>query len=50
MSRTLVYWYGIPGIGPHYMESYDPNRTIGQVIQKMTTNGYVERNKIVEIL
>jgi len=52
MSRTLVYWYGIigiPGKGPHYMESYDPNRTIGQVIQTMTTNGYVERNKRVEI-
>jgi len=32
------------------METYDPNRTIGQVIQTMITNGYVERNKRVEML
>ena len=52
MSKTLIYWYGIIGIpdkGPHYMESYDPNRTIGQIIQTMTTNGLVEKNKRVEI-
>lgn len=52
MSKTLVYWYGIigiPGKGPHYIEPYDPNRTIGQIIQTMTTNGLVERNKRVEI-
>lgn len=49
---TLVYWQGIigiPGKGPHYMEKYDPNRTIGQIIETMTTNGFVERNKRVEI-
>lgn len=52
MSNLLVYWHGvigIPGKGPHYMEPYDPNRTIGQVIQTMTTNGLVERNKRVEM-
>ena len=52
MSKTLVYWHGIigiPGKGPHYMEAYDPNRTIGQIIQTMTSNGFVERNKRVEI-
>ena len=52
MSKTLVYWYGnigIPGKGPHYMEPYDPNRTIGQVIQTMTKNGFVEKNKRVEM-
>ncbi len=50
MSNLLVYWHGIigiPGKGPHYMEPYDPNRTIGQVIQTMTTNGLVERLKTV---
>jgi len=52
MSKTLVYWngiIGIPGKGPHHIEPYDPNRTIGQIIQTMTTNGLVERNKRVEI-
>ena len=51
-KRTLVYWYGIigiPGKGPHYMEPYDPNRTIGQIIQTMTSTGLVERNKRVEM-
>jgi hypothetical protein len=45
MYKTLVYWYGIigiPGKGPHYIEPYDPNRT-------MTSNGSVERNKRVVI-
>ena len=53
MYKTLVYWHGIigiPGKGPHYMEPYDPNRTIRQIIQNMTSNGFVERNKRVEIL
>lgn len=52
MSKTLVYWYGnigIPGKGPHYMEPYNPNRTIGEIIQTITINGLVERNKRVEI-
>lgn len=52
MSKTLVYWHGIigiPGKGPHYMEPYNPDRTIGQVIQTMTANGLVERNKRVEM-
>ena len=52
MAKTLVYWHGIigiPGKGPHYMETYNPNRTIGEIIQTMTTNGLVERNKRVEI-
>jgi hypothetical protein len=53
MSNTLVYWIGIlgiPGKGPHYKEAYDPNRTIGQIIQTMTATGHVERNKRVEML
>ena len=51
-KKTLIYWHGIigiPGKGPHYMETYDPNRTIGQIIQTMTTNGFVEQNKRVEM-
>ena len=36
---ALIYRYGIigiPGKGPHYMENYDSNRTIGQIIQTST--------------
>jgi len=36
---TLVYWHGIigiPGKGPNYSEPYNPNRTIGEIIQTMT--------------
>lgn len=32
MPNILVYWIGVIGIpdkGPHYIEIYDPNRTIG---------------------
>lgn len=53
MSKIHVYWIGILGIagkGPHYVEPYDPNRTIGQIIQTMTKNGLVERGKRVEML
>lgn len=54
MTDTLVYWIGVIGIpgkgGGHYMEKYNPDRTIGQIIQTMTANGLVERNKRVEIL
>lgn len=52
MVNTLVYWIGIigiPGKGPHYMETYNPDRTIGQIIQTMTTTGLVERNKRCEM-
>ena len=52
MPTTLVYWHGIigiPGKGPHYAEPYDPSRTIGQIIQTMTSNGLVERGKRVEM-
>ncbi len=51
-KRTLVYWHGnigIPGKGPHYMEPYDSNRTMGQIIQTMISQGLVERNKRVEM-
>ena len=53
MTQLIVYWYGIigvPGKGPNWTEPYDPNKTIGQVIQNMTTGGCGERNKRIEIL
>ncbi len=48
-QNTLVYWHGIIGIagkGPNWMEKYDPNRTIGQLIQTMQANGLGERKRI----
>lgn len=53
MTRVLVYWFGIigiPGKGPAYIEQYNPNRSIGELIQTMTNNGVGERNKRIEIL
>ena len=44
MSKIYVYWHGvigIPGKGPHWMGAYDPNMTIGQIIQKMEQWGYI---------
>lgn len=52
MPYTLIYWVGIigiPGKGPHHQEVYDPNRTIGQIIQTMTASGLVEKNKRIEM-
>jgi hypothetical protein len=51
MKRILVYWIGIigiPGKGPAYIETYDPNRTIGELIQIMNS-GFGEKNKRIEI-
>jgi len=34
-QNTLVYWIGIigiPGKGPNWMEPYDSNRTVGEII------------------
>lgn len=53
MTRVLVYWIGIigiPGKGPGYIETYNPNRSIGELIQNMTSVGIGERNKRIEIL
>lgn len=53
MARnTNVYWHGIigiPGKGPNWSEPYDPNRTIGAVIQTMTESRLNDRKRI-EIL
>ena len=51
-QNTLVYWHGIigiPGKGPNWSESYNPNRTIGELIKTMTDNRLGERNKRIEI-
>uniref|UniRef100_A0A6C0H7K8 Uncharacterized protein n=1 Tax=viral metagenome TaxID=1070528 RepID=A0A6C0H7K8_9ZZZZ len=51
-QNTLVYWYGIigiPGKGPNWMEQYNPNKTIGEIIQTLTVNKLGERNKRIEI-
>jgi hypothetical protein len=53
MKRILVYWIGIigiPGKGPAYMENYDPNRTVRELIQSMINARIGEKNKRIEIL
>jgi hypothetical protein len=52
-KQILVYWYGIIGIagkGPNYSESYNPNRTIGDIIQAMIANKLGENGKKIEML
>lgn len=52
MSKTLVYWIGILGIagkGPNWVEPYQGNRTIGELIQTMHAHGLKEAGKRVEI-
>lgn len=50
--NTLVYWggiIGIPGKGPNWSEPYDPNKTIGSIIETLKTHGLGEQNKRIEI-
>jgi hypothetical protein len=50
--RTLVYWHGIlgiPGKGANWMEPYQPNKTIGELMQTLTANRCGENNKRIEI-
>jgi len=50
--NILVYWIGIVGIagkGPNWIEPYNPNKTIGEIISTMQKNGLGERNKRIEI-
>ena len=52
MTEILVYWIGnlgIPGKGPNWIENYDPNRTIGDLIHTMKINKLGENNKRIEI-
>ena len=53
MPRILVYWIGIIGIagkGPAWIEQYNPDKKIGDLIKTMTENKCGERNKRIEIL
>lgn len=52
VQHTLVYWHGIigiPGKGPNWMEPYEPNKTIGQLIETMSKYNLGEQNKRIEI-
>ena len=53
MAQIIVFWIGnigIPGKGPGWTESYNPNRTIGELIQDMKNNNVGGVGKRVEIL
>lgn len=41
---------GVPGKGPNWIEPYNGDTTIGDIIRKMTDNKLGERNKRIEIL
>ena len=52
-KNTIVYWHGIvniPGKGPIWSEPYDPNKTIGSIIQTMTHHKLNDNGKRIEIL
>lgn len=52
-QNTLIYWIGnigIPRKGPNWIEPYNPNKTIGEVIQTLYNNRLGEGNKRIEIL
>ena len=53
MTQILVFWIGIigiPGKGANWVENYDPNRTIGELLHTMKNNKLGENNKRIEIL
>ena len=54
MARnTIVYWHGIlgiPGKGPNWSETYNPDRTIGSIIQTLTDHKLNANGKRIEIL
>jgi hypothetical protein len=52
-SKTLVYWIGIVGVqgkGPNLMIDYNPNQTIGDLIQLLINYRFTENGKRPEIL
>lgn len=52
VRRILVYYLGIigiPGKGPNWIENYDPNKTLGDIIQNMNNHNLGEQNKRIEI-
>jgi len=41
VKNILIYWAGILGIagkGPNWVEPYDPNKTIGEIVQTMVNH------------
>ena len=49
---TYVYYYGnigIPGKGPTWTEIYNPNKTIGELINTMMSHNIGSNNKRIEI-
>ncbi len=52
VNNILVYWHGIigiPGKGPNWIEKYDPNKTIGDIINSLKTHKLCD-GKSAEIL
>jgi hypothetical protein len=53
MAKNVLVYYigiiGIPGKGPIWIEPYQPNKTIGELIQTLKNNGFGESNKRIEI-
>lgn len=52
VNKVLVYYHGvigIPGKGPHWIDTYEPNKTIGQIINRMEELKLGERNKRIEM-
>ena len=52
MAQIIVFWIGnigIPGKGPGWTESYNPNRTIGELVQDLTRNNVGGSGKRIEI-
>jgi hypothetical protein len=53
MKYLNIYWIGIIGIagkGSNYREVYNPDKTIGDVIETLNNNGFKENNKKIVIL
>ncbi len=53
MPFLNIYYIGIIGIagkGPNWREIYNPNKTIGDVIETLRNNGFGENNKRIVVL
>ena len=51
--NTLVYWLGVVGVagkGPNWMEPYNGDRTIGELVQTMMTHRLGDTGKQIHIL
>jgi hypothetical protein len=53
MPYLNIYYIGIigiPGKGPNYRETYNPNKTIGDIIEILKNNGFGENNRKIVVL